>query len=106
MKVYSPDDYEELDGYVVANVWDYDPQWKVEYFENGIKICDMEQFEGTDPQAVTAYSDRSRLKHSYVYPTKTQHLFRAKPECPGSPAEVRVTDRFGNTYSCKVKISE
>ena len=106
MKVYSPDDYTELGGYVVANVWDYDPQWKVEYFENGIKICDMEQFEGTDPQAVTAYSDRSRLKHSYVYPTKTQHLFRAKPECPGSPAEVRVTDRFGNTYSCKVKISE
>lgn len=98
MKVYCGEKYPELDGYVVANVWNYDPEWKVEYFENGKKVCDMEQFTGFDPDAYNAYHDSSKLKHSFVEPLLTDHLFRARPGKNARSAEIRVTDRFGNVY--------
>ena len=98
MKVYCGEKYPELDGYVVANVWNYDPEWKVEYFENGEKVCDMEQFTGFDPDAYNAYHDSSKLKHSFVEPLLTDHLFKARPGKNARSAEIRVTDRFGNVY--------
>ena len=41
MKVYVDDP--DYPGEVIANVWDYDPEWKVEYFEDGKKVRDMER---------------------------------------------------------------
>ena len=98
MKVYTPDEYPELDGYTVANVWNWDPEWKVEYFEDGKKVCDMERFTAMDPDAYRAYHDSSKLKHSFVEPLLTDHLFRVKSDRNAQSAEIRVTDRFGNEY--------
>lgn len=106
MKVYCPDAYPGAEGYVVANVWDYDPEWEIEYFENGVKVCDMEQFEGIDPEAAEAYADRSKLKHPYVAPTLTGHLFRAKMTDTAADAEVHVKDRFGNEYIYELHSTE
>ena len=53
MKVYV--DNPDYPGQIVANVWDYDPMWKVEYFENGVKVCDMERFKAQDPLAAELY---------------------------------------------------
>ena len=86
------------EGYVVANVWDYDPQWKVEYFEDGVKVCDMERFKGQDPFAVECYKDPSTLKRSWVWALPTENLFRAKHSPDAKVLEVRVTDRFGRTF--------
>ena len=86
------------EGYVVANVWDYDPQWKVEYFEDGVKVCDMERFKGQDPYAVECYKDPSTLKRSWVWALPTENLFRAKHSPDAKVLEVRVTDRFGRTF--------
>lgn len=99
MKVYVDDP--QHPGYVVANVWDYDPEWKVEYFEDGIKVCDMERFKAQDPLARECYKDPSSLKRSWVYAAPTDHLFRAKMSPEAASREVRVTDRFGRVYIWK-----
>lgn len=98
MRVYK----DEFEGYVVANVWNYDPQWKIEYWVNGKKVCDMEQFSGFDPDARAMYADRSKLKHQYVWASETDHLFRAPATGNEDNAEVRATDPFGRTYIEKV----
>lgn len=97
MKVYW--DAESFPGEVVANVWDYDPQWKVEYFEDGVKVCDMKRFEGKDPYASEVYRDPSSLKRGWVCAVLTQNLFRAPMSGDAKSREVRVTDRFGNVFS-------
>lgn len=99
MKVYL--DAPQYPGEVVVNVWDYDPMWKVEYFEDGVKTCDMERFEGKDPLACELYKDPSSLKQGWVCAVLTQNLFRATPSPDAGRLEVRVTDRFGDVYSCK-----
>ena len=97
MKVYT--DLEEYPGMVVANIWDYDPEWKVEYFEDGVKICDMERFKAQDPLAAELYKDPSTLKRSWVYAAPTENMFRAPVSADAKVLEVRATDRFGRVYS-------
>ena len=100
MKVYI-DDPGYL-GEVVANVWDYDPEWKVEYFEDGKKVCDMERFKAQDPLAKELYKDPASLKRNWVYAAPTENMFRTKYSSDAKTLEVRVTDRFGRVYSKKI----
>ena len=97
MKVYTG--LEGYPGMVVANIWDYDPEWKVEYFEDGVKVCDMERFKAQDPLAAELYKDPSSLKRSWVYAAPTENMFRAPVSADAKVLEVRATDRFGRVYS-------
>lgn len=101
MKVYFNDP--AYPGEVVANVWDYDPQWKVEYFEDGVKVCDMERFKAQDPLAKELYKDPSSLKRTWVYAAPTENMFKAAVSEGARTLEVRVTDRFGRTYTKKIE---
>ncbi len=102
MKVYvgNPD----YPGQVVANVWDYDPAWKVEYFEDGVLRGRMERFKAQDPLAKDLYKDPSSLKRTWVYAAPTENMFRATVSEGARTAEVRVTDRFGRVCSRTVEL--
>ena len=97
MKVYT--DLADYPGEIIANVWDYDPAWKVEYFEDGVKVCDMERFRTQDPLAKELYKDPSSLKRTWVYAAPTDNMFRAKISETAKTQEIRVTDRFGRVYT-------
>lgn len=97
MKVYVDD--EQHKGHVLANIWDYDPEWKVEYFEDGVKVCDMERFRTPDPLARELYKDPGSLKRGWVYAVPGENMFRAAYSEGAKTLEVRVTDRFGRVYS-------
>ena len=97
MKVYT--DLADYPGEIIANVWDYDPAWKVEYFEDGVKVCDMERFKAQDPLAKELYKDPSSLKRTWVYAAPTDNMFRARISEGAKVMEVRVTDRFGRVYT-------
>lgn len=101
MKVYADDP--AYPGEVIVNVWDYDPLWKVEYFENGIKVCDMERFKAQDILARELYKDPSSLKRTWVYAAPTENMFKASISENARNLEVRVTDRFDRVYSKKIE---
>ena len=101
MKVYV--DHPSYPGEVVANIWDYDPAWKVEYFEDGKRIGEMERFKDTDPLAKELYKDPSSLKREWVHSSPTENMFRAKFSPDAKTLEVRATDRFGRVYSNKTE---
>lgn len=104
-----PDDYQaraylpgasgEYPDAVIANVWNYDPLWKVEWCENGKVMGEMEKFTGHDPYAARMCMDKTRIKYEWIGPTQTEHLFRAVPQDPSAEISVRITDRFGNVYT-------
>ncbi len=100
LRVYTSKEDNSYDGYIVANIWNYDPSWIVELYENGVFSGTMERFSSYDADAKRTYSDRSKLEHKWIYPSITDNLFRAKDN--GSKhIEVRAIDRFGNVYSQK-----
>lgn len=99
MKLYV--NHPSYPGEVVANVWDYDDLWKVEYFEDGKRICEMERFKAQDPEAAELYSKPNELKRTWVWAAPTNNMFKATVSQDVKEIEVRVTDRFGRVFSEK-----
>ncbi|MEJ5993825.1 calcineurin-like phosphoesterase family protein [Pedobacter sp. Du54] len=83
---------------IIANVWNYDPEWKVECFLDG-KAVIMEKQIGFDPEAVRLYKgDKLPLGRTFPEPSRTDHLFMVHCDPSVSSVKVVVTDRFGEKY--------
>ncbi len=88
---------------IVANVWNWDPEWKVFWHEDGLRRGEMTRARGLDPTAVALYQgkDRPRKSPEWVEPVPTDHLFHARPS--GGSVAVEVIDRFGRTFVSKTE---
>lgn len=85
-------------GCFVANVYNYDPQWKVVWYEDGILQGDMIQYWGVDPLARDLYQPGKNKKYSWLGYDKTNHLFKAIPNNKNAKIKIEATDRFGKKY--------
>lgn len=81
---------------IVAKVWNWDPQWSVKWYEDGMLKGDMERFDGFDPDYLKYVEAKG--SQSYTQPQKSFFYFSAKPSGNSRKIEVEVTDRFGRTY--------
>ena len=88
----TPDD----DNYVYINVWNYDPEWKIEVKE-GTQSLTVEQVKVKDPLHLIAYNANSPTGDFCTTPTR--HMFRVKAKSASSTLEIKVTDRFGRVYT-------
>ncbi|WP_129717548.1 calcineurin-like phosphoesterase family protein [Pedobacter sp. SYP-B3415] len=87
---------------LIANVWNYDPKWKVEYFADGKAMGAMEMTKGFDPECVRMYKGADMpKKRPFVEPHRTEHLFLAQLPASVRTVEILVTDRFGERYKIK-----
>lgn len=84
--------------YITANVWNWDPQWKVFWYENGQKMGEMEVYSGLDPETVKAFSNKDDLAYKWISARKNKHMFRAKPTSATVRISVEAIDRFGKKY--------
>lgn len=88
---------------LLANVWNYDPQWKVTYSLDGKQMGELPRETGYDPLAVTLYrGDQLPAGRHFVEPTETDHLFVTHFDPSVNKVKVDVTDRFGNHYSSEI----
>lgn len=102
-RVYNVGENQEQMEYITANVWNWDPAWKIFWYENGKKMGEMEQYSGKDPGTVDAFSDKDKLDYKWIGAATTNHLFRARPQNSSAEITVEVIDRFGNSYSKKIE---
>lgn len=99
-------DRQRNDNQILINVWNYDPEWKVEAFEEGRPLS-VTRCYGYDPLHIIAY-DAKRIqaggkeKNSFQS-TPTAHLFKAVASSATSTVNIRVTDSFGNVYTEKME---
>ena len=88
---------------IVANIWNVDSSWKVEWIEDGKPMGKMTRFTGHDPNI---YNDVAKNGQSYAFPyvgaDLTEHLFYAVPEKEDSEITVKVTDHNGNVYTSTI----
>lgn len=98
LRVYPVGANPEQPGYITANVWNWDPEWKVFWYENDRKMGEMEAYSGLDPETVKSFADKSKLAYKWISARKTDHLFRAKPTSPSAKIRIEAIDRFGKIY--------
>jgi hypothetical protein len=103
MKLYvtgSTETHKELQ----VNIWNYDPEWKTEYWVDGESRGSLEQITTFDPLAYSTLLGPELPKpRGFAEPRKTEHMFRAL--IPVAAKEIRVvaTDRFGKQFSSTEK---
>lgn len=85
---------------VVANIWNVDSSWKVEWAEDGVPMGAMTRYTGYDPNI---YNDVKLHGKDYAFPyvgsDLTEHLFYAVPASETSVITVTATDHNGNVYT-------
>ncbi|HSR67247.1 MAG TPA: calcineurin-like phosphoesterase family protein [Acidobacteriota bacterium] len=99
MRLYPPGSDPLAPEEVVANIWDWDPKWKVTCYQDGQAGGPMARRIGLDPLSVQLHTGHDLpAKNSWVEPMPTGHLFYA-PVAPGvRRITVEAVDRFGRTY--------
>lgn len=96
-RAYLPGEFKRKPKYLVVNMWDYDPNCKLELFVDGEYYGELERFKDYDQ----AHSD---ISHKYFFPhrdKKTDHLFKAKLGKQYKEIEIKLTNRFGEIYTEK-----
>ncbi|HYF71035.1 MAG TPA: calcineurin-like phosphoesterase family protein [Ohtaekwangia sp.] len=92
--------------YFSVNVWNWDPAWKVTWFENGEPRGEMYRDVAYDPLSVELHLGIQKpFIRSWVEPMLTDHMFFAKPSSPTSIITIHVTDRFGTVYKEEVELA-
>ncbi len=85
---------------IVANVWDWDPEWSVVWYEGGARRGAMSRRRGKDPLSVKLHTGPDLPpRRPWVEPYPTDHLFYAPVPEEARDVRVEATDRFGRVYS-------
>jgi hypothetical protein len=107
LKIFPKGKSAEYPEEILANVWNWDNKWKIEWYEDDNHTGLMEQRVALDPLAVELYAGPEMpVKHKFVEPTLADHLFFAKPSANAQTIRVKATDRFGNVYEEKLEMGK
>lgn len=106
MRIYPPGADPRAPDDLIANVWDWDPEWTVRWFADGEPRGAMVRETAPDPLSTSLHAGPNLPpRRPWVDPVPTDHLFRARLtdgiSMSGAPRSVVVeaSDRFGRTYA-------
>lgn len=98
-------DHQDNQSRFIANIWNYDPNWKVTYFLDDKPMGLLKNEIGYDPLSVTLYKgDQLPAGRHFPEPKETDHLFSASVYAGVKTVKVVATDQFGNTYHAEVMV--
>lgn len=94
---------------VVVNVWDWDPQWKVEWYEDGVHRGSMDQVAERSSayiaQIESAYADSGEEIPGWKRGRPSRHNFAATPSRYAQRVTVTVETRFGQKWTQVVDLT-
>jgi hypothetical protein len=103
MRLYGHGAIPEFPDEILANVWDADSDWKIAWYEDGIKKGLMTKRRSFDPLAYQQQLGNALpAKHTWVEPSKVDHIFFAPASRTANQIVIEATDRFGRIYSKKL----
>ena len=108
VEVYKPGQTRLHPNSVVLNVWDWDPDWKIEWFEDGRPMGKLKP----EPDASPVYTVRinealdGQMIPSYKRPAVSHHYFAATPSQYAKHVTVSVENPFGKKWVYDVDMSE
>ena len=100
MRLYRTGSNPAAPGELIANIWDWDPEWTVRWFVDGEPRGEMERHRGLDPLSVELHTGPDLPpRREWVEPVPTDHLFRVALTGRERVVLVEATDRFGRVYT-------
>lgn len=94
---------------VVVNVWDWDPEWKVEWYEDGVHMGSMDQVAeksaAFNAQIEAAYKEYGQEIPGWKRGRPSRHHFAAAPSRYARRVTVSVQSRFGQKWTQTVDLT-
>jgi hypothetical protein len=88
---------------VVANVWDWDPAWALELYQDGERRGRLRRSPVLDPLSVELHTGpRLPKRLGWVDPHPVDHLFRGRVSPGTRIVTVEATDRFGRVRTARL----
>lgn len=98
-RAYAPGSHPDFPEDYCLNIWNWDPECKITWKENGKISNSIRKVETYDPLAISTFNNRDKgAKHPWITAQRNSHLFFFQAQSDNSEIEVEVIDRFGNTY--------
>ena len=95
MRLYGRGEFKSQPECVVANIWDFDTDCTVTWFQDGKNMGAMERFVDADDKYAASVTHNKSV-------VPTGHLFRARPDAGPHTVKVVFTNRFGEKYSSSI----
>lgn len=93
---------------IVVNIWDCDPKWKLEWYEDGKAMGKMEQvleFSPLHTEELNAkYTGAKKGPSSHKLTSIAFHYYAAKPSKGAKEIRIVITDRFGKVWEEKIQL--
>ena len=104
MEIFS-NDFNATQKQIQVNIWNYDPEWKTEYWVDGVSKGALTQYEGFDPNAYKTMLGAELPKgRPFAEPHNTSHLFKAMIPANAKNIKVVATDRFGKAFTSGITV--
>jgi hypothetical protein len=106
MRLYPPGSDPGAPEEMVANIWDWDPEWTVLRYDDGVPQGPMTRRVGPDPLSLELHSGPDLPeRRPWVEPYPTGHLFYATVPTGVEQVRVEATDRFGRVHAETLALS-
>ena len=93
---------------VVVNVWDWDPLWKVEWYQDGVYMGVLDPVIELSPiytnEIETLFAARGREVSAFKRPRANYHYFAATPCKTARSVRIVVKSRFGQVWQHEVAL--
>ncbi|MBR5299469.1 MAG: calcineurin-like phosphoesterase C-terminal domain-containing protein [Bacteroidales bacterium] len=108
VEVYKPGQTRRHPNSIVLNVWDWDPDWKVEWFEDGKPMGRLKPAHDSSPVYTMKINEALAGQRipPYKRPALSQHYFAATPSQYAKHVTVSVENPFGKSWVYDVDMSE
>ncbi len=85
---------------LTANVWDWDPAWRVLWYEGSDRRGEMQRRTAPDPLSVKLHAGPELPpRREWIDPQATAHMFWADMGQATGAVRVEATDRWGRVYT-------
>ncbi len=107
MRIYPIGAVKEKAEEFAVNVWNWDPAWKIEWYEDDTYKGELQHEVSFDPLSISLHEGLDKpSKRGWVDPVLTDHMFFGKPSPSARKIMVQATDRFKNVYRSEALRSE
>uniref|UniRef100_UPI0032163AF9 calcineurin-like phosphoesterase family protein n=1 Tax=uncultured Draconibacterium sp. TaxID=1573823 RepID=UPI0032163AF9 len=92
---------------IIANVWNADKNWKIEAYEDGVKVANLTRLSDSLRDAWSlGYHIGVLNRNPKNYSPPSKHLFLHRMVNSEAELEIRATDPFGNVYKQNEIVSD